>query len=281
MSDRAACCPQCGMSIDEVKAVLQSTPTKDVPKEERNNIAEHGSSMNEAANSINASTMHQKKKRASTRSLVIIIVEVILLIVGGIAYFMLKNNEDTSIQETVVEDTDKEEPVTEYVDYVEATEESDNNNNYPEIIDEEYIIRAEANLESDLDYESTYNDEGSISQGQEVNVNFEENDENEIFKEVEKDPEFPGGDKAMYKFLGQNIKYPQLARENNITGRVYITFIVEKDGSVSNVRVLRDIGGGCGKEAARVVESMPKWTPGHHKGKNVRVQCNLPINFNL
>lgn len=109
----------------------------------------------------------------------------------------------------------------------------------------------------------------------------EEEDEQVIFQVVENDPEFPGGIEAMYKFLAQNIKYPQLARENNITGRVYVTFVVEKDGSVSGVKVLRDIGGGCGAEAVRVVKSMPKWTPGKQRGKAVRVQYNLPVNFNL
>ena len=109
----------------------------------------------------------------------------------------------------------------------------------------------------------------------------EEEDEQVIFQIVENDPEFPGGLEAMYKFLAQNIKYPQLARENNITGKVYVTFVVEKDGSVSNARVLRDIGGGCGAEAIRVVKSMPKWTPGKQRGKAVRVQYHLPVNFNL
>ena len=85
----------------------------------------------------------------------------------------------------------------------------------------------------------------------------------------------------MYKYLAQNIKYPQLARENNITGRVFVTFVVERDGSVTGVRVLRDIGGGCGQEAVRVVKSMPKWTPGKQRGKAVRVQYNLPVNFSL
>lgn len=109
----------------------------------------------------------------------------------------------------------------------------------------------------------------------------EEEDEQEIFQVVENDPEFPGGVDAMYKYLAQNIKYPQLARENNITGRVYVTFVVEKDGSVTNVRVLRDIGGGCGQEAVRIVKAMPKWTPGKQRGKAVRVQYNLPVNFSL
>lgn len=105
--------------------------------------------------------------------------------------------------------------------------------------------------------------------------------EEQIFTVVENDPEFPGGMEALYKYLAQNIKYPQLARDNNITGRVYVTFVVEKDGSIANPKVLRDIGGGCGQEAIRVVKSMPKWTPGKQRGKAVRVQFNLPVNFSL
>lgn len=96
---------------------------------------------------------------------------------------------------------------------------------------------------------------------------------------AEVDPEFPGGMEALYKYIADNLKYPQLALENNIQGKVFVTFFVEKDGSVSNVRILRDIGGGCGKEAKRVVESMPKWIPGKQSGKVVRTQYNLPINF--
>lgn len=93
------------------------------------------------------------------------------------------------------------------------------------------------------------------------------------------DPEFPGGMESLNKYITDNLKYPQLALENNIQGKVYISFFVEKDGSVSNVRVLRDIGGGCGKEAKRVVMSMPKWKPGTRSGRPVRTQFNLPINF--
>ncbi len=111
----------------------------------------------------------------------------------------------------------------------------------------------------------------------------EEVDEEEvkIFTVVEQDPEFPGGMEALYKYLAQNIKYPQLARDNNITGKVYVTFVVERDGSIANPRVLRDIGGGCGQEAIRVVKAMPKWAPGKQRGKAVRVQFNLPVNFTL
>ena len=109
----------------------------------------------------------------------------------------------------------------------------------------------------------------------------EEEKEDEIFQVVEQDPEYPGGIEALYKYIQSNIKYPQLAKENNITGRVFVTFVVEKDGSVSNVKAARDIGGGCGAEAVRVVKSMPKWTPGKQRDKAVRAAYTLPVNFNL
>ena len=105
--------------------------------------------------------------------------------------------------------------------------------------------------------------------------------EQEIFTVVESMPEFPGGAGKMMEFIARNIKYPPMARESGIQGRVFVNFVVEPDGSVSNVRVLRGIGGGCDEEAIRVVEAMPKWTPGRQRGKAVRVSFNLPVRFTL
>jgi protein TonB len=102
-----------------------------------------------------------------------------------------------------------------------------------------------------------------------------------VFVVVEKSPEFPGGDDSLYAFIGRNIKYPEAAKKNKIEGRVFVTFVIEKDGQVSNAKILRDIGGGCGEEALRVVNSMPKWKPGTQRGNPVRVQFNLPIMFQL
>lgn len=106
-------------------------------------------------------------------------------------------------------------------------------------------------------------------------------EEEEVFLQVETDPEFPGGVEAMMKFLADNIVYPQEAKDNKIEGRVIVTFVVEKDGSISSIRVLRDIGGGCGAEVVRVVKLMPKWKPGMQNGKPVRVQYNLPVQFTM
>jgi protein TonB len=102
-----------------------------------------------------------------------------------------------------------------------------------------------------------------------------------VFVVVEESPEFQGGDQARIEYLIKNINYPKKARKAGIQGTVYITFIIEKDGKVSNVRILRGIGGGCDEESLRVVKNMPKWKPGRQRGKNVRVQYNMPLKFTL
>lgn len=114
-----------------------------------------------------------------------------------------------------------------------------------------------------------------------VEIEEDEDEETAIFTIVENDPEFPGGMDALREFIQKNLQYPQLARENGIEGKVYVTFVVEPDGSITNIKVLRDIGGGCGAEAVRIVKLMPKWNPGTQRGKPVRVQFNLPIEFKL
>ena len=99
--------------------------------------------------------------------------------------------------------------------------------------------------------------------------------------DIQKPPSFPGCERELLKFLAENIKYPALARENNIQGNVALTFVVNKNGSVSDVTILRDIGGGCGKEAVRVVNSMPRWNPGEANGNPVKVRFTLPVRFKL
>ncbi len=102
-----------------------------------------------------------------------------------------------------------------------------------------------------------------------------------IFQIVDQMPEFPGGIEALMDFVGKNVKYPEQAKEKEISGRVFIGFVIEKDGSVNVVKVLRGIGGGCDEEAVRVIKAMPKWTPGKLKGQPVRVSYQIPINFKL
>jgi protein TonB len=103
----------------------------------------------------------------------------------------------------------------------------------------------------------------------------------EIFLVVETMPEFPGGEKAFNQYLADSIHYPAAAVENSIQGRVFVSFVVEKDGSVSEAKILRGIGGGCDEEAMRVIRNMPKWIPGKQRGQPVRVQYTMPIKFSL
>ena len=98
---------------------------------------------------------------------------------------------------------------------------------------------------------------------------------------ADESPEYPGGMEALYKYLAENIHYPEQAKNDQIQGRVVISFVVEKDGGISDAKVVRGIGGGCDEEALRVVNAMPKWTPGKMRGEVVRVNFHLPITFKL
>jgi periplasmic protein TonB len=136
-------------------------------------------------------------------------------------------------------------------------------------IDEEFTIDVEATVYTE------------IQEFTPIIVVEEEIEEDVIFTVVEDQPSFPGGEEARIRFLQENLRYPQMAREAGIQGTVFVTFVVERDGSVTDVRVLRGIGGGCDEEAVRVVRNMPRWQPGRQRGQPVRVQFNMPIRFVL
>ncbi len=142
------------------------------------------------------------------------------------------------------------------------------------IVDDKIIIDNDLEIDADADDNSeeySYVDD----------VEEKEIVETEIFTVVEENPLFPGGDEERMKFLRDNIKYPPMARESGIQGTVYVTFVVEANGNITNIKLLRGIGGGCDEEALRVVRQMPKWQPGKQRGKAVRVQFNMPIRFVL
>ena len=153
----------------------------------------------------------------------------------------------------------------------------------PEVTTELEVVDNEAELTNEL---------GIVDAGDDANKKQEEVvitdvgteeavEEEEIFVFVEEFPSFPGGEEALYKYLSDNLQYPDMARDNNITGKVVIRFVVEKDGSITKASSAREIGGGCGKEALRVVNSMPKWKPGKQSGKAVRTEFTLPVDFQL
>ncbi|MBR2369994.1 MAG: energy transducer TonB [Paludibacteraceae bacterium] len=140
--------------------------------------------------------------------------------------------------------------------------------------------------ENDVEVETTdFNSEDEADARVEIQAPIappeEEEEEQVIHIRVEKMPEFPGGQEALNRFLVRNIKYPLLAQENGIQGRVICQFVVNSDGSIVDIAVVRGVEESLDKEAMRVIKSMPKWTPGRQGGKNVRVKYTLPIRFKL
>ena len=112
-------------------------------------------------------------------------------------------------------------------------------------------------------------------------LNEKHTTDEEIFMKVEEMPEFPGGYEGLAKYLSDSITYPAIAKEYNIQGKVYVQFVVEKNGKVSNVKVVRGVDKNLDKEAVRVVKSFPDWKAGKQRGKAVRVYFTVPINFQL
>ena len=141
----------------------------------------------------------------------------------------------------------------------------------PEIIE---IVEDEVEIEEELEIEETESDEDEI-------IEIEEEDDDEFFMVVENMPEFPGGDLGLMKYIQKNVKYPPIAKEYNITGKVYVQFIVDKSGTVTNVKIVRGVDKNLDAEALRVVKSLPKYKPGKQRGKPVRVMFTIPINFTL
>ncbi len=144
------------------------------------------------------------------------------------------------------------------------------------------IVEDNVEIEQELKIENTeVTQETRVEVYEVVEVQEEVVDEPEIFTIVEDMPKFPGGETALLKYLGGNIHYPAMARQNNIQGIVFVTFEVDRHGYVKDARILRGIGGGCDEEALRVVQEMPRWKAGRQRDKPVRVQFNLPVRFTL
>ncbi len=152
----------------------------------------------------------------------------------------------------------------------------------PKMADVLNIVDDETEINDDLDLIDSEADESTEIEYQEVVVEEEEpEDTQEVFLIVEQMPVFPGGDEALRKYLAQSVKYPVIAQENGIQGRVFVSFVVNQKGEVTNVKVARPFDPNLDKEAVRVVQSMPKWTPGMQRGKAVKVSYTVPINFVL
>ena len=144
-----------------------------------------------------------------------------------------------------------------------------------EVVDDDVDIDMDLEIDAEMDEDADIQD-APVKQDEEV-----EEKEDEIFVFVEEQAGFPGGEEARMKYLRDHIKYPEMAKESGIQGTVYLKFVVEKNGSISKVKVVRGIGGGCDAEAVKVLKSMPKWKPAKQRGRPVRVWFNMPIKFTL
>jgi len=152
----------------------------------------------------------------------------------------------------------------------------------PEIVEilnvvENDVQVAEVEINTEDDKDKGVEVVGPVSTGPAI----VEEDDNVVFQVVETMPSFPGGDAALMKYLGDNVKYPVIAQENGIQGRVICQFVVNRDGSIVDVEVVRSVDPSLDKEAIRVIKSMPNWAPGKQRGKAVRVKYTLPVNFRL
>ncbi|MBI9033266.1 MAG: energy transducer TonB [Bacteroidales bacterium] len=143
------------------------------------------------------------------------------------------------------------------------------------------IVEDDVEVEDELIIDVDVDEDTEIEEFEPIEVEEEEVVEEEIFMVVEEQPTFPGGDAERMRFLMKNIKYPTMAKESGIQGTVYVSFVVEKNGKITDVRILRGIGGGCDEEAVRVVNMMPNWKAGKQRGKPVRVRFSMPIKFTL
>ncbi len=103
--------------------------------------------------------------------------------------------------------------------------------------------------------------------------------DNSVYAMVDEMAQFPGGQAEMLKYLQENLQYPEAAKANNVHGRVFVKFVVERDGSLSDIQIFRGLGSGCDEEAIRLIQSMPKWQPGKNKGKEVRTSKTVPVTF--
>ncbi|MGQ8337347.1 energy transducer TonB [Sunxiuqinia sp. A32] len=154
----------------------------------------------------------------------------------------------------------------------------------PKVVEVLNIVSDDVEIEDELEIIDTEADEDTKIDINPVVSTIEEEEEEEesqVFYIVEEMPEFPGGELALRKFIANSIQYPVVAQENGIEGKVYVRFVVNADGRVSNAEVIRSVDPALDKEAIRVVSNLPIWKPGKQRGKPVRVAFSVPISFVL
>jgi protein TonB len=152
----------------------------------------------------------------------------------------------------------------------------------PKVVEVLNIVEDDTEIDDELEIEDTEaDDQTAIEVAPVIEREEEAGDEGQVFFIVEDMPEFPGGELALRKFIANAIKYPVIAQENGIQGKVYVNFVVDTDGSITNARIARGVDQSLDKEALRVVNTLPRWKPGKQRGKAVKVSYTVPISFVL
>ena len=222
----------------------------------------------------------KKSEKASLEKDKLIYVLMGLVIVLSLCYVAL---EWTEKEVTKYEVTDTDLFFEEEIEIQQTSQETPPPPPPPAVQEVEVLNVVEDNVETESIEVNTEDDKTEeIVIAAPVEAPVEEEEEEVVFVVVESMPEFPGGQQALFKYLSENVKYPVIAQENGIQGRVICQFVVNKDGSIVDVEVVRSGGDpSLDKEAVRVIKSMPKWKPGKQRGKAVRVKYTVPVNFKL
>jgi protein TonB len=222
----------------------------------------------------------KKTEKASLEKDKLVYVLMGLVFVLSLVYVAL---EWTEREVTKYEVTDTEFLFEEEVDIQQTSQETPPPPPPPAVQEVEVLNVVEDNVETESIEVNTEDDkEAEVVIAAPVEAPVEEEEEEVVFVVVESMPEFPGGQQALFKYLSENVKYPVIAQENGIQGRVICQFVVNKDGSIVDVEVVRSGGDpSLDKEAVRVIKTMPKWKPGKQRGKPVRVKYTVPVNFKL
>jgi periplasmic protein TonB len=151
----------------------------------------------------------------------------------------------------------------------------------PRVADVLNIVQDDVELDDELDLNTEMDENAEVDISASVEVAEEDTEDAPVFFIVEEMPEFPGGTEALQRYIASSIKYPVIAQENGIQGRVFVSFVVSAKGSVEAVKIARGVDPNLDKEAIRVVMAMPAWKPGKQRGKPVKVSYTVPINFVL
>ena len=221
----------------------------------------------------------KKSEKASLEKDKLVYVLMGLVFVLSLVYVAL---EWTEKEVTKYEVTDTEFLFEEEVEIQQTSQETPPPPPPPAVQEVEVLNVVEDNVETESIEVNTEETEQEVVIAAPVEAPVEEEEEEVVFVVVEKMPEFPGGQQALFKYLSENVKYPVIAQENGIQGRVICQFVVNRDGSIVDVEVVRSGGDpSLDKEAVRVIKSMPKWKPGKQRGKAVRVKYTVPVNFKL